>query len=331
MPAAMPAVASEDVPPFAAPYAPPDEAIAASLLAAAARPAEAEARIDARATQADRGDPRPRRRPRRGRGFPPCLFALHQGGPGADGAGRGAAARARCRHRRRLIEDKLAAGDWSTHRGEIRRACWSRPRPGRSGITARIIQPGETPETIVEQLVKRLGLPAVRAATRQAMRLLGSHFVLGQTIDEALARAGRERASPAIPSTCWARAPAPPPTPTRYFDSYADAIDAIGASAGKCAPCRARPGISVKLSALHPRYEPLSRERVLKELGAAACSSWRGMAQVARTQFHRRRRGGRPAGTVARRDRRGAAPTRRCAAGTVSASRCRPIRSAPPR
>ena len=62
------------------------------------------------------------------------------------------------------------------------------------GITARVIHPGETPEGIVEALIKRLGLPAVRAATRQAMRLLGSHFVLGQTIDEALsrARAGQE-------------------------------------------------------------------------------------------------------------------------------------------
>ena len=61
------------------------------------------------------------------------------------------------------------------------------------GITARIIQPGETPESILESLVKRLGLPAVRTATRQAMRLLGSHFVLGQTIEEALARAGSHR------------------------------------------------------------------------------------------------------------------------------------------
>jgi RHH-type proline utilization regulon transcriptional repressor/proline dehydrogenase/delta 1-pyrroline-5-carboxylate dehydrogenase len=61
------------------------------------------------------------------------------------------------------------------------------------GITARIIQPGETPERIVESCVKRLGLPTVRLATRQAMRLLGSHFVLGQTIEEALSRAGSHR------------------------------------------------------------------------------------------------------------------------------------------
>ena len=49
------------------------------------------------------------------------------------------------------------------------------------------------PETIMEGLARRLGVPAVRAATRQAMRLLGSHFVLGQTIGEALSRAGGHR------------------------------------------------------------------------------------------------------------------------------------------
>ena len=89
----------------------------------------------------------------------------------------------------RLIEDKLAAGDWSSHDVKsnallVSASAWT------LGITARIIQPGETPDSILDGLIRRLGLPAVRAATRQAMRLLGSHFVLGQTIEEALQRAG---------------------------------------------------------------------------------------------------------------------------------------------
>ena len=91
----------------------------------------------------------------------------------------------------RLIEDKLAAGDWSQAERSgaflVSASAWT------LGVTARVIQPGETPENIVESLVKRLGLPTVRLATRQAMRLLGSHFVLGQTIEEALARAGSHR------------------------------------------------------------------------------------------------------------------------------------------
>ncbi len=163
----------------------------------------------------------------------------------------------------RLIEDKLAAGDWSQG-GRLRTRCWFRPRPGRSGITARVIQPGETPDSIVESLVKRLGLPTVRIATRQAMRLLGSHFVLGQTIEEALSRAGSHRefrySFDMLGEGARTAADA-----ARYFEAYADAIAAIGARAGNAA-LPARPGISVKLSALHPRYEAISRERVLAEL-----------------------------------------------------------------
>ncbi len=90
----------------------------------------------------------------------------------------------------RLIEDKLAAGDWSPPRGALERAAGV--GLGLDARRHRAHHPaGETPENILESLVKRLGLPAVRTATRQAMRLLGSHFVLGQTIEEALRRAGR--------------------------------------------------------------------------------------------------------------------------------------------
>ena len=111
----------------------------------------------------------------------------------------------------RLIEDKLGQGDFAGHEAKsdaflVSASAWA------LGITARIIQPGETPEGILGQLTKRLGLPAVRTATRQAMRVMGNHFVLGQTIEEALKRAGSAQgpASTAIPSTCWAKAPAPP-------------------------------------------------------------------------------------------------------------------------
>ena len=174
----------------------------------------------------------------------------------------------------RLIEDKLKAGDWAHHDARsaallVSASAWT------LGITARVIQPGETPEGIVEALVKRLGLPAVRAATRQAMRLLGSHFVLGQTIDEALARAGRgARVSlflrhagrgRAHRRRCRALFRILTPTPSTPSAS----------SAGNAALPQ-RPGISVKLSALHPRYEPLSRDARAQGAGRRSCSSWRG-------------------------------------------------------
>src|SRR3974390_2589574 len=88
----------------------------------------------------------------------------------------------------RLIEDKLRHGDFAEHTLKsdeflVHASAWA------LGISARIIRPGETPESILAAALKRLGQPALRTATRQAMRVLGNHFVLGQTIEEELARA----------------------------------------------------------------------------------------------------------------------------------------------
>ena len=163
----------------------------------------------------------------------------------------------------RLIEDKLATGRWRD--GDVKSAAllvsasaWT------LGIAARVIHAGETPETILDSIVRRLGLPTVRVATRQAMRLLGSHFVLGQTIDEALHRA-RGQAEFRYSFDMLGEGARTAADADKYFDAYAGAIAAIGAQAGN-AELPQRPGISVKLSALHPRYEAMSRERVLKEL-----------------------------------------------------------------
>jgi RHH-type proline utilization regulon transcriptional repressor/proline dehydrogenase/delta 1-pyrroline-5-carboxylate dehydrogenase len=249
--------------PFDAPYAPPDEAIAARLLREAAHPPAAEARIDARARTLIEGI-----RAQSG-GLGGVEDFLHAYSLSTkEGLALMVLAEALLRvpdslTADRLIEDKLATGDWSSH--EVRSnsflvsaSAWT------LGITARIIQPGETPDTIVETLIKRLGLPAVRTATRQAMRLLGSHFVLGQTIEEALDRASDHRdwrySFDMLGEGARTAADA-----DRYLASYAAAIDRIGASAGNDALPN-RPGISVKLSALHPRFEAISRERVLAEL-----------------------------------------------------------------
>src|SRR5437763_130503 len=112
-------------------------------------------------------------------------------------------------------------------------------------------------------VVRRIGLPAMRAATRQAMRLLASHFVVGRTIEEALHRANAHAeffySFDMLGEGARTRTGA-----EHYFEAYADAIAAIGAAARDRR--RGRPGISVKLSALHPRYDAISRGRVLKEL-----------------------------------------------------------------
>jgi RHH-type proline utilization regulon transcriptional repressor/proline dehydrogenase/delta 1-pyrroline-5-carboxylate dehydrogenase len=251
------------VPPFIAPYALPDEDAAGPLLAAAGRDAAAERRIDREATRLVEAI-----RAKTGALGGIEDFLREYSLSTKEGLALMVLAEALLRVPNaatadRLIEDKLAAADWVHHEPKsaallVSASAWA------LGVSARIIQPGETPENILETLGKRLGLPAVRAATRQAMRLLGSHFVLGQTIAEALERAaahGELRYS----FDMLGEGARTAEDAERYFAAYAEAIDAMASRAGRAA-LPDRPGISVKLSALHPRYEAVSRERVIAEL-----------------------------------------------------------------
>ncbi len=165
----------------------------------------------------------------------------------------------------RFIEDRLGRGDFVHHETRssaflVNASAWA------LGVSARVIKPGETPRGTIGQLTKRLGAPAVRAATRQAMRLMGSHFVLGETIEAALERARpRDDRAPRYSFDMLGEGARTKADAQRYFSAYRTAIDAIGRNAGHNA-LPDRPGISVKLSALHPRFEAVSRVRVMAEL-----------------------------------------------------------------
>jgi RHH-type proline utilization regulon transcriptional repressor/proline dehydrogenase/delta 1-pyrroline-5-carboxylate dehydrogenase len=248
---------------FRAPFAPPDEELASRFLADAERDAGAERRVDTRA-----------------RSLVEAIRAKAGGLGGIEdflhayslSTKEGLALMVLAETLLRvpdaatadlLIEDKLAAGRWLD--GDLKSttllvsaSAWT------LGIAARIIHPGETPQTILDTIVRRLGLPALRTATRQAMRLIGAHFVLGQTIEEALARA-RSHGDLRYSFDMLGEGARTAGDAQKYFAAYAGAIEAIGASAGNAA-LPARPGISVKLSALHPRFEAISRERVVREL-----------------------------------------------------------------
>ena len=252
-------------PRFTAPYGEDDPAIAARLLATSQLPPEREQRVDATATRLVETIRA------KGGGLGGVEEMLREYSLSTkEGLALMVLAEALLRvpdsaTADRLIEDKLGQGNFAGHEAKsdaflVSASAWA------LGITARIIQPGETPEGILGQLTKRLGLPAVRAATRQAMRVMGNHFVLGQTIGEALKRAGSTQGRLYRYSfDMLGEGARTADDARRYFESYAASIDAIGRSAGN-EPLPNRPGISVKLSALHPRYEAVSRDRVMREL-----------------------------------------------------------------
>lgn len=255
----------DSMPPFTAPYAPDDGAIAAGLLADAAMTPAQDARIDATATHLIDAI---RTKDDRFGGVEDMLreYALST----KEGLALMVLAEALlrvpdARTADAFIEDKLGQGDFIHHETRssaflVNASAWA------LGISQRAIQPGETPTGTLGRLAKRIGLPAVRTATRQAMRLMGSHFVLGETIDAALARARAPSERPARYSfDMLGEGARTKDDAQRYFDSYASAISAIGRAAGNN-PLPDRPGISVKLSALHPRYEAVSHQRVMREL-----------------------------------------------------------------
>ena len=162
-----------------------------------------------------------------------------------------------------LIRDKIAPADWSRHLGHSKSALVNASTWGLM-LTGRVV--GGDVAGAMRGLVRRAGEPVVRRAVGQAMRVLGDQFVLGQTIEGALARADREMRRGLLHSfDMLGEAARTAEDAERYVGAYSAAIAAI---AGRCrgGDARVNPGISVKLSALHPRYETAQRERVMAEL-----------------------------------------------------------------
>src|SRR4051794_9089600 len=252
-------------PPFSGPYAPDDAAIAARLQGTATLAGAEEARIDRAATRLVEvirtdDDPLGGVEDRLGQ------FALST----KEGLALMVLAEALlrvpdARTADQFIEDRLGQGDFINHETRssaflVNASAWA------LAMSARVIQPGETPQGTIGRLTKRLGAPAVRAATRQAMRLMGNHFVLGETIEAALERAAPQSSQPRRYSfDMLGEGARTAEDAARYFDSYSRAIEAIGRTADRRA-LPDRPGISVKLSALHPRFEAVSHARVMREL-----------------------------------------------------------------
>ncbi|MBV9249511.1 MAG: bifunctional proline dehydrogenase/L-glutamate gamma-semialdehyde dehydrogenase PutA, partial [Acetobacteraceae bacterium] len=167
-----------------------------------------------------------------------------------------------------LIEDRIATADWERHVGQgdslaVNASAWAFMLTGRV-LTLDELRHG-IPQT-VGRIVRRVGEPVIRSALRRGMRLLARQFVMGRTIHEALARAG------AAEGRRWrysfdmlGEAAKTHADAERYRVAYWQAVGAIGKAAEGRGPVDG-PGISVKLSALHPRYEPLKEARCVPSL-----------------------------------------------------------------
>jgi RHH-type transcriptional regulator, proline utilization regulon repressor / proline dehydrogenase / delta 1-pyrroline-5-carboxylate dehydrogenase len=174
-----------------------------------------------------------------------------------------------------LIAEKVGGGQWERHLGHsdslfVNASTWGLM------LTGRIVKlrdaRGVSPASLMKRLVVRSGEPVIRQALRRAMRVMGDQFVLGRTIEEALGRAAPlEARGFRFSYDMLGEAAKSASDAARYYQRYMEALEAVGRAAGPLSSqhpdaLMARPSLSVKLSAIHPRYEPGKEERLGREL-----------------------------------------------------------------
>ena len=164
-----------------------------------------------------------------------------------------------------LIEDKIAPSDWGKHLGRsssslVNASTWALM------LTGRVLDEDRSPVGALRGAVKRLGEPVIRTAVGRAMKEMGRQFVLGESIESAMKRAaGMEAKGYTYSYDMLGEAARTEADAARYHLAYSKAISAIAAGCNS-SDIRKNPGISIKLSALHPRYELAQEERVMEQL-----------------------------------------------------------------
>ena len=168
----------------------------------------------------------------------------------------------------RLIAEQLATGDWSAHAGKSESVFVNASTWGLM-LTGGILELDPTIKTDaagwVRKLTRKAGEPLVRLAVRRAMRIIGGEFVVGRTIEEAQARGAGEPEVGLCSFDMLGEGARTLADAERYLKSYEHAIDVIGAAGAGREP-HLRSSISIKLSALEPRYSLLQHERVMQRL-----------------------------------------------------------------
>ncbi len=171
-----------------------------------------------------------------------------------------------------LIADKIAPGKWLAHVGKseslfVNASTWGLLLTG--SVVALDPEFREQPGNWLGRTVNRLGEPVIRTAMLHAMRILGAEFVLGETIDEAIKRGRKAFGTGQVYSFDMLGEGARTFDDARkHFAMYQNAIEVAGQLDAK-KDITKRSGVSVKLSALHPRYEFSKRAEVLETLGAS--------------------------------------------------------------
>src|SRR5450755_2902883 len=168
----------------------------------------------------------------------------------------------------RLIAEKLKSGNWSSHAGRseslfVNASTWGLMLTG--GMLELDPSIKTDADGWMRKLTRKAGEPLVRLAVRRAMRIIGGEFVVGRTIEEALARSAREQEVGLCSFDMLGEGARTLQDAARYLRSYQHAIEVIGSTAAGRAAHDVS-SISIKLSALEPRYGLLQRERVMQRL-----------------------------------------------------------------
>jgi len=174
-----------------------------------------------------------------------------------------------------LIAETIGSGKWESHLGNSDSLFVNASTFGLM-LTGKLVRlknaKGASPAGLLKRMVSSSGEPVVRQALRQAMRILGDQFVLGRSIKEAISRAAAyERQGYRLSYDMLGEGARTSADADRYFKRYLVAVDAVGKAAGPFDlphpdALMQRPGISVKLSAIHPRFEAAKREQLHAEL-----------------------------------------------------------------
>lgn len=170
-----------------------------------------------------------------------------------------------------LIAEKILSGDWASHKGQsdslfVNASTWALMLTGGvldldKGIT-------KNPKNWFKSLITKTGEPVIRKAVNQAMKIMGRQFVFGRTIKEGLSRQSKQPPEHKMMSfDMLGEGARTMEAADRYYELYRNSIDAVGSATAKDGSNpHDRSSVSIKLSALHPRYEEANSARVMAEM-----------------------------------------------------------------